>query len=121
MEKKDEVSMKEYLDARMELEELRKQNNIPTPVEEEGRISRLISRYFDWKENRPKARCVRKTYLILALLLGWAGGHRFYSKRWITGILYLCLCWTGISIAMTIIDLLIVIPIPVDEEGYILV
>jgi len=119
--KENEVSMKEYLDAKMELEELRKQHNIPTPKEEESKLSRAITNHFEKKENRPKVKCNRKTYLLLAVLLGWCGGHRFYSRQWIWGILYLVFFWTGIPLAMTIIDLLIAIPLPVDEEGFILV
>jgi len=121
MAKNNEVSMKEYLDAKMELEKLRKENNIPTPKSEEGPVSQMITRHFERKENRPKARVNRKTYLLLAVFLGWMGGHRFYSRQWIIGIIYAALFWTGIPIAMTLIDLLIAIPIPKDEEGFILV
>lgn len=121
MAKENEVSMKEYLAAKMELEELRKQHNIPTPEKEEGRISRMITRHFDRKENRQKVKCNRKKYILLAVFLGWCGGHRFYSKQWFLGFVYLLLFWTGIPLAMTLIDLLIVIPLPVDEEGSIMV
>lgn len=119
MARSNEVSMKEYLDAKMELEELRKQYNIETPESEEGKISKAITRHFERKENRVKIKRKRKTYLLLALLTGWCGGHRFYAHQWILGILYACLFWTGIPLAMTLIDLLIAIPLPVDEEGFI--
>ena len=119
MARSNEVSMKEYLDAKMELEELRKQYNIPTPETEEGKLSKAITRYFDRKENRVKIKRNRKKYIIFALLLGWCGGHRFYSHQWLLGILYALLFWTGIPLAMTFIDLMIAIPLPVDEEGMI--
>lgn len=121
MANKNEVSMKEYLAAKMELEELRKQNNIPTPEAEEGKISRAITRFFERKENRTKTKLNRKKYILFAALLGWCGGHRFYAKQWLLAVLYLGLFWTGIPLAMTLIDLMIVIPLPVDEEGCILV
>lgn len=43
----------------------------------------------------------RKTELLLCLLLGWAGGHKFYRKKTGMGILYLltfgffCIGWLG--------------------------
>ena len=119
MVKSNEVSMKEYLDARMELEELRKQYNIETPEEEEGKISKAITRHFERKENRVKIKRNRKTYILVALLLGWCGGHRFYSHQWLLGVLYAGFFWTGIPLAMTLIDLMIALPLPVDGEGMI--
>jgi TM2 domain-containing membrane protein YozV len=47
------------------------------------------------------------------------GGHRFYAKQYPLAMLYLLLFWTGFGAAMTIIDLLIVIPKQVDENGMI--
>ena len=52
-------------------------------------------------------------------ILGIFGAHRFYAKQWVTGIFYLATCWTGISIAMTIIDAITVIPMLPDENGMI--
>ena len=52
--------MKEYLDDRMELEQLRKEHGI---VEEEKGLSRLITRFFERRENREKVLVNRKKYL----------------------------------------------------------
>ena len=41
-------------------------------------------------------------------------------KQYLLGILYLATCWTGYSVAMSIIDLLIILPKKPDEDGYIL-
>ena len=57
---KEQVTMKEYLDARMELEQLRKEHGI---VEEEKGLSRLITRFFERRENREKVLVNRKKYL----------------------------------------------------------
>ena len=70
--------MKEYLDARMELEQLRKEHGI---VEEEKGLSRLITRFFERRENREKVLVNRKKYLWVTILLGWCGGHRFMAKQ----------------------------------------
>ena len=82
---------------------------------------RGIDYLFALKENRQPVRVKRSTYLLVALFLGWCGGHRFLSKQYVLFAIYLLLFWTGFPIAMTIIDLLIAIPLPVDEEGYIMV
>lgn len=113
-----EVTMKEYLDAKMELEELQKEYGIE--VEEKG-ISKWITRFFDRRENKKKVLVSRKKYLWVMVLLGWCGGHRFMAKQYFLGVFYLALCWTGFPAAMTVIDLLIAIPIPPDENGMILV
>ena len=116
--KEESVSMKEYLDASMELEKLRKENGIE--VEEKG-ISKWITRFFNYKENRQKVALNKKKYLLVMLLLGWCGGHRFMAKQYVLGAVYLLLCWTGFSVAMTLIDLLIAIPLEADENGMVLV
>ena len=60
----------------------------------------------------------RKKYIRLALICGWfSGSHRFYSGQKLLGILYLLFCWTGIPFAMTMIDLMIILPKTADEEG----
>lgn len=62
----------------------------------------------------------RRKYIMLALCCGWlCGAHRFYAGQKILGVLYLLLCWTGIPFAMTLIDLMIVLPMQPDEEGMI--
>ncbi|MBM6717184.1 TM2 domain-containing protein [Gemmiger formicilis] len=45
------------------------------------------------------------------------GAHRFYAKQWITAVVYLLTCWTGFSFAMTLIDVMVVVPMKTDEKG----
>lgn len=115
---KPEVTMREYLDAKMELEKLQKEHGVE--VKEKG-FSRLLTRFFDKKEGREKVLVNRKKYLWVTVLLGWCGGHRFMAKQYFLGVLYLLFFWSGFPLAMTIIDLLVIIPIPQDENGNILV
>lgn len=82
---------------------------------------RLGDKYFAWSENREKHQVNRRTYLWLTALLGWAGVHRFYEKRWGLGLLYLAFCWSGFPIAMAVVDWMIALPMKADEEGYILI
>lgn len=81
----------------------------------------VVDFLFRLKEKRTPVRIERKRYLLTALLLGWCGGHRFLAKQYIIGTVYAALFWTGIPIAMTLIDLMIALPLPQDEEGYITV
>ncbi len=69
---------------------------------------------------REKQRVKKKDYIWLAVLTGWLGGHRFYARRYYLGALYLVFFWTFIPVMMTAIDLMEVIPIKSDENGYIM-
>lgn len=59
----------------------------------------------------------KKTYLLLLLFTGFLGGHRYYEGRRGLGILYTLFCWTGVPLAMCLIDAMIVIPVKADENG----
>lgn len=48
--------------------------------------------------------------IILCVLLGWIGGHKFYEGKIGMGILYLCTC--GIGFIGVIIDLLVLLTKP---------
>ncbi|MDA1258204.1 MAG: NINE protein [Chloroflexi bacterium] len=45
--------------------------------------------------------------VILAVLLGWAGGHKFYLKKYGQGFLYLALSWTTIPLWISLIEALV--------------
>lgn len=121
MRKKEErltpEEVEEYMALVQELDELKAQRGETQP---EGRISRAISGFFDRRENREKQVLNKKKYILLAVFTGWMGGHRFYAKQWPTAILYLLLFWCGFPAAMTIVDLMIVIPMKPNENGNIL-
>ena len=71
----------------------------------------------DYKEKK-RAVVDRKKYIRLALCCGWlCGAHRFYAGHYISGVLYLLFCWTGIPFAITLIDLMIAVPKTADGEG----
>lgn len=46
----------------------------------------------------------RDKALKLALLFGWAGAHRFYTKQTISGLAYLVFCWTLVPGLLSLID-----------------
>lgn len=100
--------------AERELNELKEQYGLQ---EEEHGIKRAISNFFDRKDAQSQIPLKKKTYIWLAVLLGWMGAHRFYSKQYMTAVLYLLLCWSGFSFAMTVVDLMIALPKKPDENG----
>jgi TM2 domain-containing membrane protein YozV len=112
------VDIDEYVALQQELNELKKQNG--TAQEEKG-ISRMISKFFERQDAREKVRIRKKTLLWLTFLLGWCGGHRFVLRQPGMGTLYLCTCWTGFSLSMSIVDWLQYVVMKPDEDGYILV
>lgn len=59
----------------------------------------------------------RRKYIKLAVFGGIFGAHRFYAKQYGLGILYLLTCFTGFSVAMTVIDLMIALPKEQDGNG----
>lgn len=113
-----DVNIDEYIALQMELAELKRQNG--EEVEQKG-IARMISRFFERQDARDKVRIRKKTLLWLTFLLGWCGGHRFVLRQPGLGTLYLCTCWTGFSLSMSIVDWLQYVVMKPDEDGYILV
>lgn len=103
--------------AQAELDTLKKEHGLE---EKEKGVKKVISNFFDKKENREKVLVNKKKYLIVSILLGWMGAHRFYTKQYGLGLLYLATCWTGFPVSLVVIDVLIAIPIKPDENGNIL-
>ena len=58
-------------------------------------------------------------YCIIILLFGSIGIHKLYAGHTILGIIYMLLCWTGISEILTVIDLISAIMKEADENGFI--
>ena len=127
--KEDEVSMKEYLDAKMELEKAQKEAGI---VEEEKGLSRFISWIFEKQSSRKKHTVKKMLYIWMAILGGWCGLHRFYEKRWILGIIYAIpviaslfnkdlFGLVGLPMAMAVIDILIAVGHYSNESGEIII
>ena len=56
-------------------------------------------------------------YIALCLFLGGVGIHKFYAGKWGQGILYVLFCWTGLSLVCSVIDLIIAVFKPTDEQG----
>ena len=61
------------------------------------------------------------TYIALCLFLGGVGLHKFYSGKWIQGLLYLAFCWSGVPVVLALFDLLIAMFKRPDVNGEIMV
>lgn len=115
---KNYVDFSALAQAEDELHRLRAEHGIE---EKQGIIVRAINRYYDWKDNRTKHLVGKKLYLVLALCTGWFGGHRFYEHRWLLGLFYLALSWTGFSAMLCGVDFLAALGTKADENGKILI
>lgn len=110
----DTVSIREFIAKEAELQELRRMYGSeakPTALEKIiDSVMRLMPE---------PTRVSRKKYVLLALLLGWiCGAHRWYAGHRIQAALYLLFSWTGASLALTVVDILLVyLKTPADEEG----
>ncbi|MBQ9643760.1 MAG: hypothetical protein IJV26_06950 [Lachnospiraceae bacterium] len=114
----DAEQVKELVALEGELKDLKEQHGI---VEEGPLWQRIIQGYYDFRDAHTKLNPVkRKTYLWLCLLSVF-GINQFYARHWVKGLLYIAVCWTGISIAMGFIDWMIAVPKEPDENGMIMI
>ncbi len=60
-------------------------------------------------------------YVLIALLFGGIGIHKFYSGKVGLGIVYLLFCWTFIPAIIALIEAIIAATKQQDSEGNILV
>lgn len=61
---------------------------------------------------------VNKTlYLVFCFILGGFGVHKFYVKRYVQGVFYLIFCWTWIPVIISLIEGVMAIREPADENG----
>ena len=119
-EKEEEVKIQDLIAAEEELSALKQQYGIEDdPNKKKGFVHRVAG-FFERQSEREKVAVNKKKYIILALLTGWFGGHRFYAKNYKVGLLYLLFFWIGLGIYNTIIDLMVVIPMQPDENGNVL-
>lgn len=116
VESEESVDIRQMIVLEEELKDLKQQYGLEDKNKWWIRLGDRIARRTDRKGKRVK----RKTYIRLALTSGWlCGSHRFYSGQKLLGSLYALFCWTGIPFAMTLIDLMIVLPMQSDEYGMI--
>ena len=70
----------------------------------------------------PTGKVVNKiAYVVLAILLGDIGVHKFYAGKIGLGIVYLIFCWTAIPAVIGLIEGIIAAFKPADQNGNIVV
>lgn len=60
-------------------------------------------------------------YCLLCFFLGWLGAHKFYARKFSSGILYLLFCWTTIPLFISIVEFIVALCQKADANGMILV
>ncbi|MEJ7488856.1 TM2 domain-containing protein [Staphylococcus pettenkoferi] len=60
-------------------------------------------------------------YILLAVLLGSFGIHKFYAGKPVVGLLFAVFFWTGVPHILAIIGAIITLLKPADEHGNVLV
>lgn len=110
------VSLADMAHAEDELQRLKEEAGI---VEKGPWWKRLINGYYQYQDNRVRYPVKKWLYLLLNGLLGWCGMHRFYERRWLLGLFYLGLCWSGFPAILCVTDFLIALPKKADENGMI--
>ena len=67
---------------------------------------------------QPKGKSVSKiAYVLLALFLGGLGIHNFYAGKTLLGIIYLVFCWTFIPAIAALVQAIIALCKPSDQNG----
>ena len=116
MKKKERLDSPEDIKKFLELEnELQKTKEAYGIEEKETLLQKFAGWYHNLLNSREKRLVSRKTYIWLAVLTGWMGGHRFYTHQYKTALIYL------FPLAMTLVDLMIVIPMQPDDNGKVLI
>lgn len=122
----EKINAAEMVAAYDELDQLREQypdiaSEVNPQYNKKTVMERLLGFYTAMRERFHKETVVqRKVYLWLHLL-GMFGVHHFYARHWVKGLIYLAVCWSGISIGMTLIDWMAAFPKAADENGRIVV
>ncbi len=42
--------------------------------------------------------------VILAFVLGWIGGYKFYLGQWVQGLAFVLFCWSGLPFIFGIVE-----------------
>lgn len=118
LETGEQLTRDDFIKAELALQDAKMEAGIDV---ENEKGKGLIGKYHDWKKNRTKHKVNKKKYILLCLLLGWCGGHRYYEKRYWLAAFYTLFFWTVVPFFLCVTDLLIVLPMKADENGDIVI
>lgn len=108
-----EFDMTELIAAEEELSRLKNEEglNVKTSF-----WKKCIDKIIEITERRQPVAISKKKYCLVALFGGILGIHQFMVGRKIMGVIYLLLAITGISFAMSILDILYALFLKTDES-----
>ena len=86
-----------------ELHMLKKEYGIE---EKTSPIKKVIDRIVEKVSSREPVSVKKVNYCICALMLGVFGVHQFMVHKWVKGIVYLALSFTGLSFVLSLLDIL---------------
>ncbi len=118
LETGETLTRDDFIKAELALQDAKLEAGIDLSEEEP---KTLIEKYHYWKNHREKHAVNKKKYLLLCLLTGWIGGHRYYEKRYKLAVVYTVLFWTVIPFFLCVTDFLIALPMQADDDGNILI
>ena len=118
LETGEQLTRDDFIKAELALQDAKMEAGIDV---ENEKGKGLIGKYHDWKKNRTKHKVNKKKYILLCMLLGWCGGHRYYEKRYWLAAFYTLFFWTVIPFFLCVTDLLIALPMQADENGDIVI
>lgn len=118
LETGEQLTRDDFIKAELALQDAKMEAGIDV---ENEKGKGLIGKYHDWKKNRTKHKVNKKKYILLCILLGWCGGHRYYEKRYWLAAFYTLFFWTVIPFFLCVTDLLIALPMQADENGDIVI
>lgn len=82
---------------------------------------KITNNYYINTSVQNKKKVNKLAYVLLAFFLGGIGGHKFYSGKIGTGIVYLIFSWTFIPSMIAFVEFIIALTKPSDEYGEIYV
>lgn len=82
---------------------------------------KITNNYYINTNIQNKKKVNKIAYVLLAFFLGGFGGHKFYSGKIGTGILYLIFSWTFIPSIIAFVEFIIALTKSSDENGEIYV
>ncbi|MBQ8518719.1 MAG: TM2 domain-containing protein [Agathobacter sp.] len=109
-------TFEDFVAAEAELQELKEKHNI-VDKEKSSLWKKLGDKYVAYKESVKPVAISKKKYCLTALFLGWLGVHQFMTGKKVAGALYLLTSWTGISFAMSVLDIFHAAFLKVDENN----
>ncbi len=98
-----------------------------SPVEEKDKVMeslkdfQSVGRSIDEGLNCDLKKVDKTSYILLSMLLGGFGVHKFYAGKTALGVVYLIFCWTYIPAILGFIEGIVVINKPADKFGKVIV